>query len=140
MNEEDTIQEAPKDPLIEAIRERVNAYISGAPGYEGMSLRELSRRVGMSASGVTKFAVGSMPYTGTRRKLIRWYKTLAPATRDEQKRDGLAMLLADVPSAQRAEAERQVLALVAGFESPDAARAAKPRRGRPPGRRGGAKG
>jgi hypothetical protein len=117
MNEEDTIEAAPRDPLIEAIRERVNAYIAGAPGHEGISLRELSRRIGMSASGVMKFADGSMPYTGTRRKLTRWFRTLTAATRDEQKRDGLAMLLADVPPDRRAEAERQVLELVAGYES-----------------------
>ncbi len=118
MNRKDTTEGAPKDPLIEAIRARVRAYIAGAPGHEGMSLRELSRRIGMSASGLAKFAEGAMPYTPTRRKLTRWYKALAPATRDEQKRDGIALLLADLPAAQRADAERQILQIIAAYEAP----------------------
>lgn len=131
MNEEHNTEAAPRDPFIESIRERVTAYLSGAPGHDGLSLRELSRRIGMSASGLMKFADGAMPYTPTRRKLTRWYRTLTASTRDEQKRDGAAMLLADVPPALRAEAERQILAIVAQFESP-AARPAPKRRGRPP--------
>lgn len=118
MNRKDTTEGAPKDPLIETIRARVSAYIAGAPGHEGMSLRELSRRIGMSASGLAKFADGAMPYTPTRRKLTRWFKALAPATRDEQKRDGIALLLADLPQAQRADAERQILRIIADYESP----------------------
>lgn len=135
MNRKHTNDAAPKDPLIEAIRARVSAYIAGAPGHEGMSLRELSRRIGMSASGVMKFATGSMPYTPTRRKLLRWYRMLEPATRNEQKRDGLALLLAGVHPRRRAEAEQRVLEVLAEYESgaPEAGR----RRGRrayaPPG-------
>jgi transcriptional regulator with XRE-family HTH domain len=118
MNREDTVDERPRDPLIEAIRERVMAYIKSEPGHEGLSLRELSRRIGMSASGLMKFAMGTMPYTPTRRKLVRWYKTLAPATRDEQKRDGLALLLADVDPRERPDAERRILEIVAACERP----------------------
>jgi transcriptional regulator with XRE-family HTH domain len=117
MNGEDTVDERPRDPLIEAIRERAMAYIKSEPGHEGISLRELSRRIGMSASGLMKFAMGGMPYTPTRRKLIRWYKTLTPATREEQKRDGLALLLADVHPRDRPEAERRILETVAAYES-----------------------
>jgi transcriptional regulator with XRE-family HTH domain len=132
MKDTDTTESAPKDPLIETIRARVVAYIGGAPGYEGMSLRELSRRIGMSASGLTKFADGAMPYTPTRRKLLRWYRALVPATREEQKRDGLSLLLADMAPAQRAEAERQIQQILAAYEAPAAGAAgnAAPRRPR----------
>jgi hypothetical protein len=117
MNRNDTTDDAPNDPLIEAIRAKVNAYLEGAPGHEDMSLRELSRRIGMSAAGLQKFAGGAMPYTGTRRKLTRWYTALTPTTRAEQKRDALAMLLADIPADARADAERTILEIVAGFEA-----------------------
>lgn len=108
---------APDDALVETIRQRVNAYLTGAPGHEDVSLRELSRRIGMSAGGLQKFAGGAMPYTPTRRKLVRWYNSLSPGGRDEQKRDGLHLLLADVPADQRADAERQILRIVAEYES-----------------------
>lgn len=128
MTANDTTEHAPRDPLIETIRARVSAYIAGAPGHEGMSLRELSRRIGMSASGLTKFADGAMPYTPTRRKLLRWYRALVPATREEQKRDGISLLLADMAPAQRAEAEREILQILAAYEAPAAGTA--PRRPR----------
>ncbi|HYW14169.1 MAG TPA: hypothetical protein VE871_19545 [Longimicrobium sp.] len=131
MKDTDTTESAPKDPLIETIRARVVAYIGGAPGYEGMSLRELSRRIGMSASGLTKFADGAMPYTPTRRKLLRWYRALVPATREEQKRDGMSLLLADMAPAQRAEAERRIQQILAAYEAPAAGAAGDaPRRPR----------
>jgi transcriptional regulator with XRE-family HTH domain len=137
MNEEDTIEAAPRDPLIEAIRERVLAYIGGATGYEGMSLRELARRIGMSPSGVMKFADGSMPYTGTRRKLIRWYRTLSAATREEQLRDAFAMLLVDVHPSQRPAAELRIREILAAYGPPGAGPVIRPPRGRRPGRTGG---
>lgn len=122
-----------RDPLIDTIRDRVNAYITGAPGHDVLSLREMARRIGMSVGGLHKFAGGAMPYTATRRKLLRWYNSLTPAMRAEQKRDGLALLLSDIPEDRRGDAERSILQIIAGYEAAAAASAApKPgaRRGR----------
>lgn len=135
MNKSDNEDHPRKDPLIDTIRERVNASITGAPGHDVLSLRELSRRIGMSVGGLQKFAGGAMPYSATRRKLVRWYHALTPATRDEQVRDGLTLLLADIPEARRAEAERAILQIVAGFEAAGAAETEKKARGRRGGRR-----
>jgi hypothetical protein len=117
-NEHEEDAAPPRDPLIEAIREKVNAYIAGAPGHDDMSLREMSRRIGMSAAGLQKFAAGSMPYTATRRRLIRWFRALSSGSREEQKRDGLALLLRDVPDAHRGDAERRILEIVSELEVP----------------------
>jgi hypothetical protein len=40
---------------------------------EQRSLRRVAREVGMSPSGLQKFLGGTRPYSGTRRKLERWY-------------------------------------------------------------------
>jgi hypothetical protein len=118
MNKEnDSDKPARKDPLIDTIRERVNAYITGTPGHDVLSLRELARRIGMSVGGLHKFAGGAMPYTATRRKLLRWYNSLTPSTRAEQKRDGLALLLSDIPEERRGEAERSILQVISGYEA-----------------------
>ncbi len=117
MNKENESDNVRRDPLIDTIRDRVNACITGAPGHDVLSLRELSRRIGMSVGGLHKFANGAMPYTATRRKLLRWYNSLAPATRDEQKRDGLALLLSDVPDDRRGQAEQSILQIIAGYEA-----------------------
>lgn len=131
MNKPDTEGHPRQDPLIDAIRERVNAYITGAPGHDVLSLREVSRRIGMSVGGLQKFASGAMPYTATRRKLVRWYDALTPGTREEQKRDGLTLLLADVPDDRRPEAERMILQILSGFEvvEPAGTRKKRARRG-----------
>jgi hypothetical protein len=134
MNKSDNEDHPRKDPLIDTIRERVNASITGAPGHDVLSLRELSRRIGMSVGGLQKFAGGAMPYTATRRKLVRWYNALTPATRDEQVRDGLTLLLADIPEERRAEAERAILRIIAEFEAAGAAGTEKKARGRRGGR------
>ncbi|HEX6911449.1 MAG TPA: hypothetical protein VF142_13680 [Longimicrobium sp.] len=127
--------DGPRDPLIDTIRERVNAYITGAPGHDVLSLREMARRIGMSVGGLHKFAGGAMPYTATRRKLLRWYNSLTPATRDEQKRDGLALLLSDIPEDRRGDAERSILQIISGYEDAAAAAAPAPRPGARRGRK-----
>lgn len=131
MNKSDTKTDHPRqDPLIETIRERVNAYITGAPGHEVLSLRELARRIGMSVGGLQKFAIGAMPYSATRRKLMRWHDALTPTRREEQKRDGLALLLADVPEARRPDAERMILQILSDYEAAGSAGTEKKRTSR----------
>ena len=135
MNKSNSEAHPRKDPLIDTIRERVNASITGAPGHDVLSLRELARRIGMSVGGLQKFTEGSMPYAATRRKLVRWYGALTPATRAEQVRDGLALLLSDIPEDRRAEAERAILRILADFEARVPSGPEKKARGRRGGRR-----
>jgi len=45
---------------------------------EETSLRQVSRMVGMSPTGLQKFLDGAHPYSATRRKLERWYVLHGP--------------------------------------------------------------
>jgi|SRR5690625_303343 len=51
--------------------DRLREAVEG--GVRSRSLRSVAREVGMSPSGLQKFLDGSRPYSGTRRKLERWY-------------------------------------------------------------------
>jgi hypothetical protein len=101
--------------LVDSIRDAVNARITGR-GEDVASLRELARQIGMAPSGLSKFVAGSAPYTKTLRKLRRWHATNEPGRRERQKRNALADLLAGVPPAKRAEAERIILDVVNKLE------------------------
>jgi hypothetical protein len=101
--------------LIDAIRDAVNASLEGR-GEPAASLRELARQIGVVPSGLSKFARGSMPYSKTLKLLRRWYATREPSLRERQKKNAVADLLANVPAAKRAEAERVILSLVDQLE------------------------
>ncbi|HEX2202871.1 MAG TPA: hypothetical protein VHG91_06225 [Longimicrobium sp.] len=87
------------------------------------SLRNVSRQVGMSPTGLQKFLDGGHPYSVTRRKLERWYVLHGPG----RHADGLAgssaatilrVMVQDLPSGR----QRPMLeSLVASLEGAYAA-------------------
>lgn len=96
---------------MELVREQVLDAI------ERSSLRGVAREVGMSPTGLQKFAGGAAPYRDTRRKLTEWFarRELPPpgeqVTPDAAKA-ALALLLHGLPARRRSLATQQILVLL----------------------------
>lgn len=81
---------------------------------EQASVRAVAREVGLSPSGLQKFADGSQPYRGTRRKLVEWYaKREAGSDADDTPPAAAAaafeLLLRPLPPHRRADARRDII-------------------------------
>jgi hypothetical protein len=80
------------------------------------SLRAAAREVGMSPTGLKKFAAGTSPYSGTLRSLVKWY------VRHRQDSPGelvfldvwasVSLLTFDFDVARRAEKAAELLGLL----------------------------
>lgn len=86
----------PEQQLMPLIRTEVRERI------ERTSLRAVARDIGITASGLLKFAAGSQPYRKTIRKLEAWY-VRQPGRTPEQ---------GESPSAQTVAAAIRILALL----------------------------
>jgi hypothetical protein len=62
-------------PSVQSPREATIDYLRGllAERVEATSLRRVAREVGMSATGLKKFLLGTAPYSPTLRRLRKWY-------------------------------------------------------------------
>lgn len=93
--------------------ERLREAVAG--GVEATSLRQVARAVGMSPSGLQKFLDGATPYSGTRRKLERWYVRESAVTYGAELGGGTALaalrvLTQDLPAHSEQHALEEILA------------------------------
>ena len=95
---------------IDRLRQVVNVRLAT------MSLRALAREVGMSPSGLQKFADGSVPYLPTREKLERWYVREAAASRVHREMEtvlaALKVLVGELPTRRRERVAAEVLGVL----------------------------
>lgn len=107
-------EQHPGSAAIEHLRDAVAARA------ENTSLRNVAREIGMSATGLKKFLLGTAPYTPTLRRLRSWYVQYAAVQSGEvQLEDASAainVLLHDLPpAARRRMASRMIDALALGY-------------------------
>lgn len=85
-----------------------------ADAIERRSLRSVARDVGLSPSGLQKFAEGAAPYRNTRRKLTEWFTRQAqPIARGtvstEAALAALDLLLHDLPRRRRSLTREEII-------------------------------
>jgi hypothetical protein len=95
----------PRQVPIEKLRE------AAAHAIETSSLRATARAIGLSPTGLQKFAEGASPYRDTRRKVVRWYlqrETAAPTAEPtaDVAAAALEMLLGGLPARERLDLQR----------------------------------
>ncbi len=111
------------DPFTSRLRAAASARVAAT------SLRSVSREIGMSATGLSKFIDGNAPYLPTLNRLRNWYlrhgvSTAATLT-EEDAHAALSLLVHDLsPEARHAAVEQMVHCIRDGYartgeEAPD---------------------
>ena len=103
------------DPFTARLRAAASARV------EATSLRNVSREIGMSATGLSKFLDGNAPYTPTLNRLRNWYLRHATPAGDLSRDDAhaaLALLVHDlVPEARHAAVDEMVRCMREGYQA-----------------------
>jgi hypothetical protein len=94
---------------------------AAASRVEATSLRSVSREIGMSATGLSKFLDGNAPYLPTLNRLRNWYlrHAVAPAgsLSEEDAHAAMALLVHDLsPEARHAAIDEMLRCMRAGYE------------------------
>ena len=105
------------DPFTARVRTAAAARVAAT------SLRSVSREIGMSATGLSKFLDGNAPYLPTLNRLRNWYlRHAAPAGAGSLAADdahaALALLVHDMsPEARRAAIDEMLRCMRAGYKA-----------------------
>ena len=104
------------DPFTARVRAAAMARV------EATSLRSVSREIGMSATGLSKFLDGNAPYLPTLNRLRNWYlRHAAPsgaALAEEDAHAALALLVHDLsPEARHAAIDEILRCMRAGYQA-----------------------
>lgn len=104
----------------DAFTARVRAAV--AARVESGSLRGVSREIGMSATGLSKFLEGNAPYVPTLNRLRSWYMRNAAPTAgtlsEEDAQAAVALLVHDLtPQARHAAVEEVVRCMREGYQA-----------------------
>ncbi len=92
---------------IDTLRKAASWSVAGA------SLRRVARDVGMSPTGLQNFLDGSSPYSATRKKLERWYVRSGHDPDHHAALAALEVLVQHLPPAERTQAVRRLVGVVA---------------------------
>jgi hypothetical protein len=104
------------DPFTARVRAAAVARVAAT------SLRSVSREIGMSATGLSKFLDGNAPYLPTLNRLRNWYlRHAAPADAglsEEDAHAALALLVHDLsPEARHAAIDEMLRCMRAGYQA-----------------------
>jgi hypothetical protein len=102
------------DPFTARLRTAASARVAAT------SLRSVSREIGMSATGLSKFLDGNAPYLPTLNRLRNWYLRHAISTADslseEDAHAALALLVHDLsPEARHAAIDEMLRCMREGY-------------------------
>lgn len=115
----DGLDESPaqrgSDPFTARVRAAAIARVAAT------SLRSVSREIGMSATGLSKFLDGNAPYLPTLNRLRNWYLRHAAPTSALSEQDAhaaLALLVHDLsPEARHAAIDEMLRCMRAGYQA-----------------------
>jgi hypothetical protein len=104
------------DPFTARVRAAAVARVAAT------SLRSVSREIGMSATGLSKFLDGNAPYLPTLNRLRNWYlRHAAPSAgtlSEEDAHAALALLVHDLaPEARHAAIDEMLRCMRAGYQA-----------------------
>lgn len=104
------------DPFTARVRAAATARVAAT------SLRSVSREIGMSATGLSKFLDGNAPYLPTLNRLRNWYLRHAaprePGLSEEDAHAALAVLVHDLsPEARHAAIDEMMRCMRAGYQA-----------------------
>lgn len=104
------------DPFTARVRAAALARVAAT------SLRSVSREIGMSATGLSKFLDGNAPYLPTLNRLRNWYLRHAAPTNaglsEEDAHAALALLVHDLtPEARHAAIDEMLRCMRAGYQA-----------------------